>query len=49
MEIARDFGNTCLLSLKLIFFCELLGSHSKNGDKATYIIFVQKEVSASTL
>lgn len=49
MEITQHFGVTYSLESKLIFFFELLGSYSKNGDMVTYIIFFQKEVSASTL
>lgn len=49
MEIAQHFGDTYSLESKLIFFFELLGSHSENIDMVTYIIFFQKEVSASTL
>lgn len=45
MEIAQDFGNTYLLSLKLKFVFELLGSHSENGDMVTYIILlIRKKV-----
>lgn len=49
MEIDQHFGDTYSLESKLIFFFELLGSHNENIDMVTYIIFFQKEVSASTL